>query len=139
MKAATLVLAAVPLVWLGAAVMRAEEPRAAVPVQARLHRALADLIEARAAATPDQARIAKLTKEVQELRRQPPGPCAAAQAAAQTACPGCCPCPAARAGFGRGAGWGRGPRGACCAPGGFVDADRDGVCDHYERRHGVTH
>ena len=125
-------------------------------LQAEFHRTLADLIEARSAEKPDQAKIGELTQKLQQLRgkRQATAPAAAANAPAGWGCPwggpgmgwgrgGC------GAGFGPGAGRGWGGAGAGrglgpgagqgLAPGGpaFVDHDSDGVCDYYESRHGM--
>lgn len=125
-------------------------------LRAQLHRAMAELIEARAAKEPDQARIDQLSRQVAGLRQQiagqPPAPGAGAF----------CPWggPGLNLGFGRGPAWGgrgpgygrgmgygggfgRGPgygRGAGWGaangfPGrAFVDRDGDGVCDNFELR-----
>lgn len=96
----------------------AEEPPAApkkadatVEARVKLHRTLADLIEARAAAKPDAVKVSRLTKQVQELRKQIAGTTAAEPPCGLPAgCRACCP-QAASAGAGRGAGYGggRGP------------------------------
>jgi hypothetical protein len=119
-----------------------------------IHRATADLIEARIAEKPDQAKIDELTKKLQELRGK-------LHAQVQVAVGDrsfdfVCPFGGPGRGYGRGAAWGggRGPgpgRGYGAGAGrGFgpgaglgirvgvsVDADNDGVCDYYEQRHGL--
>jgi hypothetical protein len=101
----------------------------ALKLRAEMHRAMAALLDARAAEQPDAAVIAKLTTQVQTLR---------GQIVAQT--PGSGP---GRGyglgpgrGYGRGAGWQRGGgrgmgMGAGMGPW-FVDANGDGVCDYYQ-------
>jgi hypothetical protein len=134
-------------------------------LRARIHRTMADLIEAQSAEKPDPARIESLTKELRQLRArlQSQAPVAAADPPRAWTCPWGGP----GMGFGRGAGWGgRGPgagpgrgagygAGAGRGPGagrGFgpgaglglgpaggplVDEDNDGICDYYEIRHGM--
>jgi hypothetical protein len=140
---------------------------ATAALRAEIHRTLADLIEAQSAKQPDQAKIDKLTKDLQQLRgklrSQAPAP-VGNQSAVWT-----CPWGGPGMGFGRGAAWGgpgrgfgggraagfgpgggRGPGGGMgrgfgpgggmgLAPGGpaFVDKDNDGICDRYELRHGM--
>ena len=72
-------------------------------VRAQIHRTLATLIEARAAENPDQAKIDKLTGELQQLRikQRAQGTTAAATAGNWT-----CPRGGPGMGYGRGAGWG---------------------------------
>ena len=112
--------------------------------RAAMHRTIADLIEARAADKPDQAKIKELTDRLQTLRGQ-----------SQARGPGGWQCPFGGSGLGYGPAWGggRGPgagpgrgfgpgygRGAGWGPGlgagrggpMFVDENHDGVCDHYE-------
>lgn len=98
-----------------------------VEVRVKLHRALADLIEARGAAKPDAAKVARLTKQVQELRKQIAGTTgekAATLPCGRPACPLTAEPGAGRgrgAGFGPGAGAGRGAgfgSGAGRGPGG---------------------
>ena len=137
----------------------ADQTPAAVPLalRAEMHRAMAALLEARAAEKPDPAEIAKLTEHVRTLREriaaQAPGP---RMGYAQGG-PG--------RGYGRGAGYGagrgrgRGPGysgrgygngrgygagyGAGFGPGmglglgagfspGFVDENGDGICDRFQ-------
>jgi hypothetical protein len=129
-------------------------------LRAEIHRTLAALIEARSAEKPDQAKVDELTQKFRQLRGklQAQNAAAVGNGAAGWGCPWGGP------GYGRGAGWGGGgqgagfgPRGGCGwggagrgqgfgpgagrgrAPGGaaFVDKDNDGVCDHYELRHGM--
>lgn len=102
---------------------------AALKLRAEMHRAMAALLDARAAEQPNAAAIAKLTAQVQTLR---------GQIVAQS--PGFGP---GRGygmgpgrGYGRGAGWQRGGgrgmgMGAGMGPW-FVDANGDGVCDYYQ-------
>ncbi len=107
---------------------------------------------------PDQAKIDKLTKKLQLLREK-------LQAQAPAAAGWTCPLGGPGMGFGRGPAWGGrgqgwGPGGAGFGPGrgrgpgagrgfgpgaglglgggpGFVDRDKDGICDNYELRHGM--
>jgi len=136
---------------------------AAADVRARMHRTMADLIEARSAEKPDPAKIERLTKALWQLRAelqtQTPG------AAVNPPSVWTCPWGGPGMGFGRGPAWGgRGPGrgwgpgygwGAGRGPGagrGFgpgaglglgpaggipVDEDRNGICDYYEARHGM--
>jgi hypothetical protein len=139
------------------------EAKESVPTAAALriamHRTMADLIEAKTAEQPDQAKIDELTKKLQQLRGQIQ---AQTQAAVDAQSAGSvCPFGGPGRGYGRGAGWGgygRGPgagRGAGFGPGAglgvgngagngtgvgngvFVDQDKDGICDYYELRHGL--
>jgi hypothetical protein len=76
-------------------------------LQAKIHRTMATLIEARTADEPDQAKIEKLTKKLDQLRAKQQSPTSAAGAAGWT-----CPRGGPGMGFGRGQGWGgqgRGP------------------------------
>jgi hypothetical protein len=115
-------------------------------LRAEIHQTLADLIEARSAETPDQAKVEALTQKLQELRSQWRGQ-RPATADGWT-------CPRRGPGMGRGAGWGCVGRGWCGgagggrgrglgpgagqgrAPGGpaFVDKNNSGVCDNFEQR-----
>jgi hypothetical protein len=129
-------------------------------LRAELHRTIADLIEARVAEKPDNAKIESLTKKVQTLREklqsQSPACCAQCRG-----CPcageclgcGCCGCGmrAARGcwqgmgggpgcGMGRGNGCGMG-RGYGCGMGrgvgpAFVDENNNGICDRAEAKCG---
>lgn len=111
----------------------------AVELRVKLHRTLADLIESRAAAKSDAAKVARLTTQVQELRKQ-----IAATTVTATPCdlpPGCRACCPLAGGSGvgavRGPGWrwanpdaapggGRGPgrgRGAGAGAGFAAQAD----------------
>jgi hypothetical protein len=131
----------------------AQDAPTVAQLQARLHRTMAALIEARSAEQPDQAQIDKLTRRVQSLRQQifARGP----EANVGTPCPWGGPGLGLGrgagygwgrgygAGYGGGRGYGRGPgygRGAGWGaahgyPGrGFIDQDEDGVCDNYELR-----
>jgi hypothetical protein len=128
-------------------------------LRASIHRTMADLIEARSAEKPDQAKIDSLSKKVQQLREkfQAQAPAVVGNVPAGWVCPWGGP----GMGFGRGAAWG-GPgrgQGAGRGPGGgpgagrgfgpgtglglgagggaFVDEDNDGICDYYEVRHGM--
>jgi len=130
----------------------------AASLRAEMHRTMAALIEARAAERPDQEKIQKLTEQVQSLRSQLQAkwPGAGAGGPGGWRCPwggpgmGIGPAwgggpgrgpgrggpgpgrgPGAGWGAGRGAGWGAG-RGAGFG-GAFIDEDKDGVCDNYER------
>jgi hypothetical protein len=136
-------------------------------LRATIHRTMADLIEAQSAEKPDQEKIDKLTKNLQQLRGklQAQAPAAVGNQPAGWTCPGGGP----GMGFGRGPAWsgvgrglgggrgagfgpgaGRGPGGGVgrgfgpgggmgLAPGGpaFVDRDNDGICDWYELRQGM--
>jgi hypothetical protein len=129
------------------------------PLRAELHRTIAALIEAQAASPPDQAKVQELTTKVQELRTKLAavapgtdvrGPMAGGRGWGGPGVgpgmgrgpgrgwgPGYGPGPGygRGQGYGRGAGGGWGP-GAGYGPGrgfGFVDANRNGVCDNYER------
>jgi hypothetical protein len=123
--------------------------------RAELHRTMAELIEAQAAAQPDQAKIKALTDKVQELRGKIGGPAASWPRGPMAGGRGPWGGPGMGVGMGRGAGrgmgpgygrgpgWGRGPGGrGGWGPGpgfgagrgpSFVDTDRDGVCDNFER------
>jgi hypothetical protein len=139
------------------AAKEADQTPAAAPlaVRAEMHRAMAALLEARAADKPDPAEIARLSKQVQTLREQiaaqSPGP---RMGYAQGG-PG--------RGYGRGAGYGPG-RGRGYGPGWggrgygrgygggygggfgpgmgqglgagvspwFIDENGDGICDRYQ-------
>ena len=141
------------LAW--TAIVWAQQPKAGEPIQAQpaaksetpsqvqvrvaLHRATADLIEARSAAEPDQAKIQALTEKVQTLRSQ------LVPAQPGAGCPWGGPGRGFGPGYGRGPGWGG--RGAGWGAGygwgagrgygwGFVDADHDGVCDRFEQATG---
>lgn len=123
-------------------------------LQAQMHRAMAELIEAQSGEKPDAAEIARLAEQVRTLRAQlwtqAPGPQMAAgwggrgwgRGPAYGAGRGWGYGPAYGAAYGRGAGYGpgrgygRGPGwqrgwGAGVGPW-FVDADGDGVCDRYQ-------
>jgi hypothetical protein len=136
-------------------------------LRADIHLTMAALIEAQSAEEPDQAKIDKLTKKLQQLRGklQAQAPAAAGNQPAGWACPlggpgrgfgrsaawgglgqgqgagrGAGFGPGAGRGWGGGAGRGFGPgAGMGRAPGGptFVDKDNDGTCDNYEVRHGM--
>jgi hypothetical protein len=133
----------------------------AAQTRAELHRTMAELIEAQAAAQPDQAKIKALTDKLQELRGKIGGPAANVPRGPMAGGRGPWGGPGMGAGmgrgpgrgmgpgYGRGPGWGRGPGGGAgrggWGPGpgfgagrgpGFVDADRDGVCDNFERAWG---
>ena len=90
-------------------------------LRAKIHRTMAALIEAQSAEEPDQAKIDKLTKKLQQLRGklQAQAPAAAGNQPAGWACPWGGP----GMGFGRGAAWGGpgqgqgGGRGAGFGPG----------------------
>lgn len=111
---------------------------AATPAQlrAKLHRTLADLIDAQNAEKPDQAQVDKLTKEVEQLRAQTVGQRVSVQVAWR------CPRGGPGMGYGRGYGPGRGPgMGGGRGPGqgrglgmgaGFIDRNQNGVCDNLE-------
>jgi hypothetical protein len=73
-------------------------------LRAKIHRTMAALIEAQSAEEPDQAKIDKLTKKLQQLRGklQAQAPAAAGNQPAGWACPWGGP----GRGFGRGAAWG---------------------------------
>lgn len=73
-------------------------------VRAEMHRTMAELIEAQSAEKPDQAKIDRLTKKLQELRGQFRAP--SASAAAPQSAGWVCPRGGPGMGFGRGAGWG---------------------------------
>lgn len=115
------------------------EVQSQAPVQAELHRAMADLIEARSGSPADPAKIQALTEKVQRLR----GQLAPAQPGLGCAWGG--PGRGFGPGYGRGPGWGG--RGAGWGGGygwgggrgygwGFVDADHNGVCDRFEQATG---
>jgi hypothetical protein len=136
-------------------------------LRATIHRTIAALIEAQSAEEPDQAKINKLTKNLQQLRGklQAQAPTATGNQPAGWACPwggpgrgfGCGAAwggpgqgqgagrgagfgPGVGRGWGGGAGRGFGPgAGMGRTPGGpaFVDKDNDGTCDNYEVRHGM--
>ena len=78
-------------------------------LRAKIHRTMAALIEAQSAEEPDQAKIDKLTKKLQQLRGklQAQAPAAAGNQPAGWACPWGGP----GMGFGRGAAWGGPGRG----------------------------
>ena len=129
-------------------------------LRVKLHRTIADLIEARHAEQPDQAQVDKLAKEVEQLRSE-----IMAQRPAAMGRPGMGygRGQGRGAGYGPGQGYGRGPgqgygrgpgygrgqgRGPGMGPGqgrggggrgpgygrgpGFVDRDQDGACDRRE-------
>lgn len=136
------------------------ETESGADLRAEIHRTLAQLIEARAAEKPDQAKVDELTGKLRQLRGEFRGQVPAGNAADGWACPrggpgkgfGCCRgCPGGGrgrgAGFGPGAGrgWGGGAGGGRGlgpgggqgrAPGGaaFLDQDQDGTCDRFEQR-----
>jgi len=127
---------------------QAEQPTPA-QLRVRLHRAMAALIEAQAAETPDEAKIAKLTKRVESLRAKiwaqgPVGPRAGygpGPAGPGPRGPGWGRGYGPGGGYGRGGpGWGRGYGrgygrgwGRGCGYGwGFVDRNADGICDYYQ-------
>lgn len=133
------------------AAVQADGPTPA-QVRAAMHRTLAELIEARSAAQPDQAKIDALSAELrtqqQRLRAFAPGSGAGPRGRGQ--CPwaasgmgygrtGGGPPWAAGNGRGRGAGYGGGfGRGAASGGGfgrgrAFVDQDGDGMCDNLQR------
>jgi hypothetical protein len=99
------------------------ETKTDVPTPAQLrvkmHRTLADLIEAQNAEKPDQAQIDKLTKDVEQLR---------AEIAAERPAFGRGPGMGYGRGPGRGPGYGRGAGGGL----GFVDRNNNGICDFRE-------
>jgi hypothetical protein len=127
----------------------AQAPTAAkadVPSQAQLradmHRAMAELIEARAAEKPDQAQIDTLVGKVERLRSQITPAFGPGRGFGG---PGRGPCAWGAGyggGYGRGPGWGGGygyGRGMGWGPGygrGFVDANQNGVCDRFEQATG---
>jgi hypothetical protein len=135
----------------------------ALALRAELHRAVADLIEARAASPTEPARVQELLAKVQQLRAKlaatapsigPRGPLTGGRGWFSTG-----PGMGRGMAYGRGMGHGRGPaisvgpgygRGPAClwgpgfaqgmrggygpGPGwGFVDENRNGICDSYER------
>jgi len=132
-------------------------------LRARMHRTMAALIEARNAEEPDSAKIEKLTDQLQTLRNQirAQGPVRPRGGPAAWQCPRGGPQRgygygrggpgrgygrgAPGRGYGRGSGWGcgagYGPGPAWSAGRGpgvgrgraFVDKDRDGVCDNFEK------
>jgi len=115
---------------------------------AAMHRTMADLIEARAAKQPDQAKIDALTKKLQELRGKIRSQRLAA--APDVTVEWNCPWGGPGLGYGRvdvrrggrGMGPGRGfgvGVGLGAGRGVFVDLDNDGFCDYYELRHGQHH
>ncbi len=143
------------------------DAQAIAALRADIHRTLAELIEAQSAKQPDQAKIEKLTKNLQQLRGKLRAQAAAPAGNERTGWN--CPRGGFGMGFGRGAAWGGrgrgfgGGRGAGFGPGGglgpsggvgcgfgpggglglapggpaFADKDHDGICDHYELRHGM--
>ncbi len=135
-------------------------------LRAEIHRTMADLIEAQAAEKPDRAKTDRLAKELQQLRAKlwAQSAAGAGNPASSGRCPwggpgmgwgrgagwggpGRGPGASRGPGFGLGGGaeWGGGGRGfgpgagLGLAPGGaaFVDEDKDGICDHFELRHGM--
>jgi hypothetical protein len=126
-------------------------------LQAEMYRTRVALFEAQAAEKPDQAKIDQLVKELQRLRAecrasgvQPcpwGGPGMGWGRGAGWGGPGKGAAAGRGPGFGPGGGrgWGGGGRGfgpgggMGLAPGGpaFVDEDKDGICDHFELRHGM--
>jgi hypothetical protein len=120
-------------------------------LRVKMHRTTADLIEARIAETPDQAKIDQLAKEVKQLRAelfaQRPGPrpdghCpwgGPGMRRGHGPGPGYGPGPGMGPGYGHGHGHGMGPGpggpGFGPKPGwgpGFIDQDEDGVCDRLD-------
>jgi hypothetical protein len=121
-------------------------------LRADIRQTLAELIEAQSAKQAAQTKIDRLTKNLHELR----GKLASQPAASADNQPTASNCPwgGPGMGYGRNAGWGgpgrgfgggRGPGyGRGFGPGGgmgrtpggpaFVDEDKDGVCDQYEKR-----
>jgi hypothetical protein len=123
------------------------DAQALAELRAEIHRTLADLAEARAAETPDAAKIKELTDKLQTLRAACPGGGWGAQGGGRGM------------GWGRGAGWGGGRgfgggygpgagrgfgggrgfgpgAGKGLPPGGpaFTDENQNGICDQYEAR-----
>ncbi len=159
MKVALTLATTLALFYSAAAVALAEDAKASkspgelqadakietpTPAQLRvqMHRTMAELIEARSAKTPNEAEIAKLAGELRTLRQkiwaqgpaQPVGPPAFGQRPMGGPGRGF----ARGRGYGRGGGYGRG-RGYGRGYGrqwSFVDQDRDGVCDNYQRAWG---
>ncbi len=113
---------------------KAETPTPA-QLRVQMHRTMAALIEARSAKTPNEAEITKLAQQLRTLRQkiwaqgpvQPVGPPAFGQR----------PMGGPGKGFARGRGQGYGRSGGYGRGYGrqwsFVDQDRDGVCDNYQR------
>ncbi len=123
-----------------AAVTAKAETLTPAQLRVKMHRTLADLIEAQNAENPDQAQIEKLTKELDQVRAD-----IAATGPAFGRGPGMGN--GRGAGYGRGQGYGRGPgwgpgpcwNGTGRGPGygrgagyGFVDRNNNGVCDFRE-------
>ncbi len=127
--------------------------RAAVAkLRAEIHRTVAALIETQAAEKPDAAQVKALTEKLQSLRtqvqaQQPAGFAPGMGRGRGTGFGPAWACgPGWGGGMGRGPGYGRGPggargpgygRGAGLGAGagwgaGFVDEDKDGVCDRYQ-------
>jgi len=82
-----------------------QDATALAQLKANMHRTLADLVEARAAKQPDQAKIEELIKKLQQIREQ-----VVTQRQATLGAAGACPYA------------GRGCRSCCC-----VGCDRDGL------------
>ena len=140
-----------------AAVKATADAPTVAQLRARLHRATAALIEAQAAEEPDLKKVERLTRRIDSLRaqvrdRRAPAPYDAPAGwrrsgggpglgyGAGWGGPGLGRPRGAGRGYGRGPGWGQG-RGYGRGPGwgqgrgrgwGFVDKDRNGVCDNYE-------
>jgi len=177
MRVLTVLLASTAIVWgLGATAWAAgakatkspgnkpnveAKAEAATPAQlrAKMHRTLAELIEAQNATDKDAAKIEELTKEIADLRAQLQAKRSAVPAGQQGVQPGWrCPWGGLGMGPGRGQGMGPGPGmgrgfgpgpGAGAGPGGgrgpgagrgagwgpgFIDVNQNGVCDYFESR-----
>ena len=133
MRAFMTLAAIAALGWVGVSTARAEKPKKAPSanqekkveakadvqldqLRAKMHRTMADLIEAQSAKEPDQAKIDKLTKKLASLRQQmrSAAPAAAATPGVAPAAGWRCPWGGPGMGGGRGPAWGgqgRGPGG----------------------------
>jgi hypothetical protein len=177
MRVLTVLLASTAIVWgLGATASAADakatkspgnkpnvqskaDAAALAQLRAKMHRSLAELIEAENATEKDAAKIEELTKEVADLRAQLQAKRSAVPAGQQGVQPGW-RCPWGGPGMGPGRGQGRGPgmgpgpgmgrgfgpgpgpgggrgpgagRGAGWGPG-FIDVNQNGICDYFESR-----
>lgn len=126
------------------AAAKVDEP-SQVRLRADMHRAMADLIEARSAEKPDPAKVDALADKVQKIRSQITPPAGPGRGWGGPGRGGCAW--GGGPGYGRGPGWGGGPgygrgpgwgggRGMAWGAGygwGFVDANRNGVCDRLEQ------
>ena len=85
------------------------DPSAALQLRAKMHRTMADLMEARAAEKPDQQKIADLVAKLQQLRGEMQAQAPAAPVGPGWRCPWGGPGMGPGPGYGRGPGGGRGP------------------------------